>query len=91
MFFLYPDYIFTIYRLSDNVMMKTYSLCGRHGDKKAFKETKICGVIVNKWILLSQKMNWASYLPFPFYITNHKNIFLKTFWNLENKFAIEIY
>ena len=51
MFFLHPDYIFTIDRLSDNVMMKTYSLCGRHGDKKAFKETKICGVIVNKWIL----------------------------------------
>ena len=48
MFFLHPDYIFTIDRLSDNVMMKTYSLCGRHVDKKAFKETKICGVIVNK-------------------------------------------
>ena len=49
-YFLHPDYIF-IFRLFDNVFMKTYSLCGRHGDKKAFKETKISGVIASKWIL----------------------------------------
>ena len=32
--------------------MKTYYLCDRHGDKKLFKETKICGVIASKWILI---------------------------------------
>ena len=37
---------FLFYRLFDNVLMKTYSLFGRRvrGDKKAFQETKICGV-----------------------------------------------
>ena len=35
----------------DNVLMKTYFLCGRRGDKKAFQEAKICGVIVSKLIL----------------------------------------
>ena len=36
-------------------------------------------------------MNWVSYLPFPFYITNHKTIkFLETFWNLDKTFAIEM-
>ena len=85
--------------LFDNVLMKKYSLCDRCGDKKAFKETKLCGVIASKWILfierfflLSQKMNWVPYLPFSFYITNHKCINnLKTFRNLDNKFSIEIY
>ena len=31
--------------------MKMYSLLGRFGDKKAFKEMKICGVIASKLIL----------------------------------------
>ena len=64
---------FLFYRLFDNVLMETYSLCGCRGHKKDFKETKICGIIASKWILfiqriswLSQKMNWVSYLPFPF-------------------------
>ena len=48
--------------------MKTYFLCGGRGDKKAFKETKVCGVIASKSILflerfflLSQKtkMYWS--------------------------------
>ena len=72
-FFFYILTTFLFYRLFDNVLMKTYSLCGRCGDKKAFKETKICGVIVSKWFLfmlkfflLSQKMNRVSYLPFLF-------------------------
>ena len=71
--FFYILTTFLFYRLFDNVLMKTYSLCGRHGDKKASKETNICGVAVSKWILfiwrfflLSQKMNWVFYLPFPF-------------------------
>ena len=36
-------------------------------------------------------MNWVSYLPFPFYITNNKKkkIFFETFCNLDNKFEIE--
>ena len=69
--------IFLFFRLFDNALMKAYSLYGRGGGKKSFKETKICGVIVSKWILfiwtfflLSQK--WIEYLPFPFYITNQK-------------------
>ena len=81
------------YRLSDKVLMKTYSLCGLCGDKKAFKEKKICGAIASKWILfiwsfflLSQKLNILSSISF--YITNHRTIkFLETFWNLDNKFA----
>ena len=72
-FFFYILTKSLFYRLVDNVLMKTYSLCGRRGHKKDFKETKICGIIASKWILfiqrfswLSIKMNWVSYLPFPF-------------------------
>ena len=38
-------------------------------------------------------MNWVSHLLFSFYITNHKKKkkFLKTFCNLANTFAIEMY
>ena len=144
-FFFYLLTTFLFYRLFDNVLMKMYSLCGRRGDKKTFKGTKISGVIesrggsraaatskmehfliivngfqpltiitkrsildvvaalypplATKWILfiwrvflLSQKMNWVSYFPFSFYITNRKKIkFLTTFWNLENKFAIAMF
>ena len=78
--------------------MKTYSLYGCSGDKKAFKGTKMFGVIALKSILvfkgfmLSHKMNWVTYLPFPFYITNHKKIkFLKTLSNLDNKAATEMH
>ena len=79
---------FLFYRLSDNILMKRYSLCVHRGDKKAFKETKIYGVIASRWILfiwrfflLSQKMNWVSYLPFPLYITNHKNIYMYIYFD----------
>ena len=47
-FFFYILMIFSFFRLSENVLMKTYSLCSRRGDKKAFKEKKICGVIASK-------------------------------------------
>ena len=87
------------FRLFDNVLIKTYFLYDRFGSKKSSKKTKICGVIVSKWVLfllrfflLSQKMNWISYLPFTFYITNHnKNFFLETFYNLDNKPVFEMY
>ena len=97
MFFFYILTTFLFYRLFDNVLMKMYSLCGRCGEKKTFKETKICGVIVSKWILFIESFYFAepkniSYLPFPFYITNYKTIkLLKTFWKLDNKFTIETY
>ena len=39
--------------------MKTYSLCGRRTDKKAFKEKKIYGVIAIKWILVYLKVLFA--------------------------------
>ena len=39
-FFFYILTTFLFYRLSDNVLIKTYLLCGRCGDKKAFKENK---------------------------------------------------
>ena len=32
--------------------MKTYSLCGRCSEKKAFKETKICGVMTSDFFFL---------------------------------------
>ena len=46
-----PDLVNVCYRLFDNVSMKTYFWCGCRGDKKTFKETKICGGIANKRIL----------------------------------------
>ena len=99
MFFFYILTIFLFYRLFDNVLIKMYSLRGRRGDKKALNEKKISKVMASKWILfiymfflMSQKINWVSYLPFPFYITNHKKIkFLKKVWNLDNKFVIEMH
>ena len=33
---------FLFYRLFDNVLMKTYSLFSRRGDKKTFLKTQIC-------------------------------------------------
>ena len=102
-FFFLSFLCFSFYMLTYifilKVIMKRNSFCGRYGDKKALKETEICGVIASKWILFiqrlfmfRQKMNWVSYLPFPFHIMNHKKIkFLKTFWNLVNNFAIEMY
>ena len=45
-----PDLVNVCYRLFDNVLMKTYFLCGRRGDKKAFKEAKVCGGIASKRI-----------------------------------------
>ena len=50
MFFFYILTTFSFYRLFDNVLMKMYSLCCCCGDKKSFKETKMCGVIASKWI-----------------------------------------
>ena len=46
----------TAFKLSDllttflifKLLMKAYTLYGRSGGKKSFKETKICGVIVSK-------------------------------------------
>ena len=86
-FFFYILTTFSFYRLLDNVFIKRSSFCGHLGDKKAFKETKIRGVIASKWILfiqtfflLSQKMNGISYLPWHFCITNHeKNKVFKNF------------
>ena len=52
--FVFLSYFLTkslFYRLFDNALIKTYSVIGRRRDKKAFKETKICGVIASKWIL----------------------------------------
>ena len=42
---------FLFFRLFDNALMKAYSLCGHCSSKKSSKETKICGVILSKWIL----------------------------------------
>ena len=65
---------FVFFRLFDNALMKAYYLYGRRGGKKSFKETKICGVIVSKWLLfiwrfflLSQKMNWVPFISFLHY------------------------
>ena len=65
---------FLFFRLFVNALMKGYSLYGRGGGEKSFKETKICGVIVSKWILfiwrfflLSQKMNSVSSISFFFF------------------------
>ena len=65
---------FLFCKLFDNALMKLYSLYGCRGGNKFFKETKICGVIVSKWILfiwtfflLSQKMNWVSSISFLHY------------------------
>ena len=99
LFFFYILTIFLFYRLIDNVLIKKYSLHSRRGDKKALNEKKISKVMASKWslfiymfFLMSQKINWVSYLPFPFYITNHKKIkFLKKVWNLDNKFVIEMH
>ena len=59
--------------------MKAYSLHGHRDGKKTFKETKICGVIMSKWILFiwrfflsSQKMNWVSYNSFLHYKSQKK-------------------
>ena len=65
---------FLFYRLFDNVLMKMYSLCGRRGDKKAFKEAKMCGVIASKWIYLfkgslSWAKKWIKHLIFHFLFT----------------------
>ena len=88
---------FKFFRLFDNALVKAYSLYGRRGGKKSFKETKICGVIVSKWVLfiwrfflLSQKMNWVSSISFLHYESLKKNK-LKTYWNLDNKFVFEMY
>ena len=58
-FFSYILNTFLFYRLFDNVLMKTYSLCDPCGDKKAFKETKIRGVIASKRILFKGSFCWA--------------------------------
>ena len=52
-FLMFFFYILTtvFYRLFDNVLMTTYSLFGRRGDKTAFEETKICVVVASKLIL----------------------------------------
>ena len=77
--FFYILTAFLFYRLFDHVLMKTYSLCGCCCDKKTFKETTICGVIASEWILFiwsfflpSQKMIRVRFLPFSFYVVNHK-------------------
>ena len=58
---------FLIFRL----LRKAYTLYGRRSGNKSFKETKICGVIVSKFIffiwrffLLSKKKNWVSSISF---------------------------
>ena len=50
MFFFYILTTF-FYKLFDNVLMTTYSLFGRRGDKTAFEETKIYVVVASKLIL----------------------------------------
>ena len=60
--------------------MKTYSLCGRCGDKKAFKETKICGVIASKWILIlfaeqKNELSTLSSISFLHYESQKNKIF----------------
>ena len=82
-FFFYILTTFLFYRLFDNVLMKTYSLCGRCDDKKAFKETKTRGIIVLKYfvylkfLFAEQKYELSILSSISFFITNHKinNIF----------------
>ena len=50
---------FLFYRLFDNVLMKTFSLCGPRGEKNAIKETKTCGGIASKWIFFYFKVLFA--------------------------------
>ena len=76
---------FLFFRLFDNALMKAYSLYGRRGGKKSFKETKICEVIVTKWILfiwrfflLSQKTNWVSSISFLHYESLKKKNWKRT-------------
>ena len=47
-FFFYFLTTFLFYMLFDNVFMKTHSLCDCCGNKKVFKDTKMCRVIVSK-------------------------------------------
>ena len=69
-----PLTTFLFFRPFDNALVKAYSLYGRGGGKKSFRKTKLCGVIVSKWILfiwrfflLGQKMNWISSFSFVHY------------------------
>ena len=63
--------------------MKTYSLCGRRDDKKAFKEMKICGVIASKSILFikvifaepKSKLSILSSISFSHYESQKNKIF----------------
>ena len=95
--FFYILTIFLFYSLFDNVYI-TYSLCGLIY-KEGFKEIKICGVIgVSEFCLFKGSFWWAKkwirYLIFHFLFTlrfTKKIKFLETFWNLDNKFAMEMY
>ena len=58
-FFSYNLTTILLYTLFDNVLMKTYSLFGRRGGKKAFKYTKICGVIASEFCLFKGSFCWA--------------------------------
>ena len=97
-FFLMFLFFILFYRLSDKVLMKTYSLCGLCGDKKAFKEKKICGAIASKWILfiwsfflLSQKLNILSSISFLHYESQNNKIFGNVLEFREQVCAIERY
>ena len=58
-FFFYILTTFLFYRLFDDVLIKKYSLCGRCGERKAFKETKICGVIASESELCLFKVSFC--------------------------------
>ena len=56
-YFILTKWLITslFFRLFDNALTKTYFFCGGRGDKKAFKETKVCGVIASKSILFLER------------------------------------
>ena len=82
--------VFWSWNIILNCLWKTYFMClllsdctntAVNGLTTSYILTKIlfCRLFEFCW---AKKLNWVSYLPFPFYIINHKKMrFLKTFWD----------
>ena len=73
-----------------NLLWKTYFMCLLLSDCTNTVVNRLTtSYILTKFLFRrlfefcwAKKLNWVSYLSFPFYIMNHKKIrFLKTFWD----------
>ena len=73
-----------------NLLWKTYLMCLLLSDCTNTVVNRLTtSYILTKFLFCrlfefcwAKKLNWVSYLPFPFYIMNHKKMrFLKTFWD----------